>query len=104
MRNSIWILEGKEDETSAPMKDFEKFKELLDGHYDWPAVYTFKFIVPKKSAEALMAVFESDKNVSVRESSKGKYVSVTAQVIMASSEHVIAVYEAVAEIEGIIAL
>ncbi|MFW6324578.1 MAG: DUF493 family protein [Desulfovibrionales bacterium] len=86
------------------MNDYESLQKTLDKHYDWPAVYTFKLIVPKKSAEKLLSVFESDKGLSVRESRNGKYLSVTANVIMPSSESVIAVYEAVAEIEGIISL
>lgn len=86
------------------MKDFETFRKLLDEQYQWPAVYTFKFIVPKASAGQLLSVFASHKEVTVRESGKGSYVSVTARIIMPSSEGVVAVYEAVAEIEGIISL
>lgn len=86
------------------MKDFAKFRQLLDGHYQWPAVYTFKFIVPRASTEQLLCIFASNAEVSVRESSAGKYQSVTARMIMSSSDRVIAVYEAVAKIDGIIAL
>ncbi|MFP4316560.1 MAG: DUF493 family protein [Desulfovibrionales bacterium] len=86
------------------MKDYDSLQKRLDEHYDWPAVYTFKFIVPKASAEELLSVFESDKGVSVRESKTGKYLSLTAEVIMPSSESVIAVYKAVERIEGIISL
>ena len=86
------------------MKDFETFRKLLDEQYQWPAVYTFKFIVPKKSSKRLLSMFASNKQVRVRESGQGSYVSVTAQLIMPSSEGVVAVYEAVAEIEGIISL
>jgi uncharacterized protein len=86
------------------MKDYESFRKLLDEHYVWPAVYTFKFIVPKASAKELLSVFGSTTGVTVRESSKGNYLSLTAEVIMSSSVNVIAVYEAVEEIEGIISL
>ena len=86
------------------MKDFEQFRKLLDEQCQWPSVYTFKFIVPKAKAEELLAVFSSCPEVSVRESSQGKYLSVTANLIMSSSNAVVAVYEAVGEIEGIIAL
>ena len=88
---------------NVAVSDYETFRKRLDEHYRWPAVYTFKFIVPKASAAKLLAVFDPHA-VTVRESRKGNYVSVTAEVIMASSEHVVAVYEAVAEIEGIISL
>ncbi|PTN39067.1 DUF493 family protein [Desulfonatronum sp. SC1] len=86
------------------MKDFDQFRKLLDEQCQWPSVYTFKFIVPKARAEELLAVFRSCPEVSVRESSQGKYLSVTANMLMSSSDGVVAVYEAVAGIEGIIAL
>lgn len=87
-----------------PMRNFETFRKLLNEQYQWPTVYTFKFIVPKTSAGRLLSVFASNKQVTVRESGKGSYVSVTAQVSVPSSDGVVAVYEAVAEIEGIISL
>jgi uncharacterized protein len=86
------------------MENYETFRRRLDEHYTWPAVYTFKFIVPKTSAKELLSVFESNTDRSVRESGKGNYLSLTVRMIMPSSENVIAVYEAVAEIEGIISL
>lgn len=86
------------------MKDFVKFRKLLDEQYQWPAVYLFKFIVPRAGADRLLAMFAGCKDVSVRESGKGTYCSITARMIMPSSERVIAVYEAVADIEGIISL
>ena len=86
------------------MKDFDNLQKLLDDQYCWPAVYPFKFIVPRASAEKLLALFPSREGVSVRESGKGKYISVSVNVIMTSSASVVAVYEAVADIEGIISL
>ncbi len=86
------------------MQDFESLRQRLDEHYDWPAVYTFKFIVPRASSKELLSLFESDTGVSVRKSRGGKYLSLTATVLMPGSESVIAVYEAATEIEGIISL
>ena len=86
------------------MKNFNNFQKLLDEQYSWPAVYSFKFIVPRASSEKLLAVVGSPEGVSVRESGKGSYISVTANVMMSSSAGVIAIYEAVADIEGIISL
>ena len=86
------------------MQDFESLRQRLDEHYDWPAVYTFKFIVPRASSKDLLSLFESDTGMSVRESRGGKYLSLTATVLMPGSESVIAVYEAATEIEGIISL
>lgn len=86
------------------MKDFEKFRKLLDEQYSWPAAYTFKFIVPRQDADRLLSVFASCPDVKIRESKQGKYISVTAAMIMPSSGHVVAVYEAVAGIKGLVAL
>ena len=33
--------------------DPDQFRRLLDEHYDWPAPYTFKFIVPAKRLDEL---------------------------------------------------
>lgn len=86
------------------MKDFEQFRKLLDEQCQWPSVYTFKFIVPKAQKEELLAIFSSCPDVTLRESSQGKYLSVTANMVMCSSDGIVAVYEAVAGIKGIIAL
>lgn len=80
------------------------FQALLDQQHQWPCVYTFKFIVPRDSANQLLTVFASSPGLSVRESKKGSYLSITAELIMPSSESVMAVYEAVAEIKGIVCL
>ena len=86
------------------MKDFKRFQMLLDEQCHWPSVYTFKFIAPRDSASELLTMFAADAEVSVRESRSGAYLSVTVEMIMSSSAGVVAVYEAVAGIKGIIAL
>ena len=79
------------------------FKEKLDGHYAWPSLYTFKFIVPKGKEEAVRELFPMHKP-SERSSKNGNYISFTIQMMMPSTEAVIAVYESASSIEGIIAL
>lgn len=86
------------------MKDFKRFQALLDEQCQWPSVYTFKFIAPRDSAAKLLTMFAAGAEVSVRESRSGAYLSVTVEKIMSSSAGVIAVYEAVAGIEGLISL
>jgi putative lipoic acid-binding regulatory protein len=82
---------------------WDRFKELLDDQNDWPTQYTFKFIAPAKRTDDLKDVF-GDHPIRVRESSKGNYKSVTAQIRMSSSEEVIAIYEEASHIEGVISL
>jgi putative lipoic acid-binding regulatory protein len=79
------------------------FKEKLDSHYAWPSLYTFKFIVPKGKEEAVRELFPMH-NPSERASKNGNYISFTIQMMMPSTEAVIAIYQSASSIEGIIAL
>jgi hypothetical protein len=79
------------------------FKEKLDGHYAWPSLYTFKFIVPKGKEGAVRKLFPMH-NPSERNSKNGNYISFTIQMMMPSTEAVLSIYESASSIEGIIAL
>ena len=80
------------------------FKERLDGYYDWPCAYTFKFIAPRERLEEVVALFDAEVAVSTRDSKRGNYVSVTAEVVMRDSEEVVAVYRRAGEIDGVMPL
>ncbi|UII33468.1 DUF493 domain-containing protein [Fulvivirga ulvae] len=79
------------------------FKEKLDKEYDWPSLYTFKFIVPKGKADEVRNLF-SNHNTKEKSSSNGNYISVTAEVMVQSSDKVIEYYLEANKVEGIIAL
>ncbi|MEJ2004341.1 MAG: DUF493 family protein [Cyclobacteriaceae bacterium] len=81
----------------------ESFRRQLENEYEWPALYTFKFIVPKERIDDVRALFVKH-DTSERESSKGAYISLTSRVMAESSEHIIDIYIRANEIEGIIAL
>ena len=80
-----------------------EFKKKLEDIHSFPSLYMFKFIVTEDKKEEVKKLFPLNE-VSYKPSSKGKYISVTAQVMMQSSDHVIEVYKKAQEIEGIIAL
>lgn len=80
------------------------FKERLDGYYDWPSPYLFKFIAPRERLDDVLALFGDEAEVSTRESERGNYVSVTAEIEMEGSDAVIAVYQEAGEIEGVMPL
>ncbi|MDQ2656774.1 MAG: DUF493 domain-containing protein [Bacteroidota bacterium] len=81
----------------------KSFREKLDQHYAWPSLYIFKFIVPTGQEGAVKKLFP--KHVpSEKHSTKGRYTSITVQMMMPSSEAVVSVYQQAAAIEGIIAL
>lgn len=82
---------------------WDRFQDLLEDQIDFPSEYLFKFIVPSSNLDALRHVF-GHHPVKVRESRKGNYVSVTARMEMHSSDEVIAVYNAAAEVEDVISL
>lgn len=78
-------------------------REKLDQHYAWPALYIFKFIVPKGKEEAVKQVFPKHE-VKEKVSKNGNYTSLTIQIMAPSSEAVIEVYQKTSTIEGLIAL
>lgn len=79
------------------------FREKLEGHYAWPALYTFKFIVPTGKEEEVKNLFLNH-TTSEKLSKNGKYTSITINMMMPSSDAVIDVYQAASVIEGILAL
>lgn len=83
---------------------YESFKEKLDDSYRWPSLYTFKFVVPAKSREALLKVIPSNSEVSERSSRTGKYSSITIRKVMSDSDAVIAAYKNASTVQGVISL
>ena len=75
----------------------------LDEFYTWPASYTFKFIAPVGKLNELMELFK-ERPFTTRLSRTAKYVSITAEWELGSSEEVISFYRAAKEIEEVIAL
>lgn len=84
-----------------------RLKGQLEGDTTWPAPYLYKFIVPasnEKIAE-IRSIFDLlDASISVRDSSKGTYTSVSIKVNMQSPEAVIEKYLQVSKIDGVISL
>ena len=81
----------------------KSFKEKLDNEYQWPSLYSFKFIVPKGQEEEMKVIFYQHE-VKEKSSSKGNYISVTANVMAKSSDIIIDYYIKASKIEGVIAL
>ena len=84
-------------------KSVESFKSSLEANYQWPAVFPFKFIVPKERSEQLIKLL-GDASLSPRHSSGGRFIAYTMEKEVASSDEVIALYNQVSEIPGIITL
>lgn len=88
----------------SKIDDLDKFRELLDGEYSWPAKYTFKFIVPSDEETKVTKLFGEAAQVTLKPSSGGKYTSVTAQDAMDNADEIIEIYQKASKIEGIISL
>lgn len=85
--------------------DFTKFKALLDDQMSWPDYYSFKFVVKTLNKSGLLDILtDSDHKLSERASKNGNYTSITCKKLVKSSDDVVAVYQKVSKIEGIISL
>jgi len=81
----------------------QSFKEKLEAQNAFPTLYMFKFIVPSGSETEVAALLPNNK-MSLKTSSKGKYVSATIKAMMPNSDAILDVYEKASKIEGVIAL
>ena len=84
-------------------QDWARFRQLLDEQNAWPAEYLFKFIVPSDRVEDVRRLF-GQIPISIRESKRGRYMSVSATMLVHSSDEIEAVYRKAGEIPGLIAL
>lgn len=85
------------------LEAINSFKEKLDNEYDWPSLYTFKFIVPVDKKEDIKRIFVKHE-FTEKQSSKGNYVSITSKVMASSSDIIVNFYLEANKIEGVIAL
>ncbi|MGY6742601.1 MAG: DUF493 domain-containing protein [Cecembia sp.] len=83
--------------------DREAFKEKLEAQTSFPTLYMFKFIVLNGKEEQVASLLPNNK-MTLKESSKGKYVSATIKAMMPNSEAILEVYERASKIEGVISL
>ncbi|HBI00328.1 MAG TPA: DUF493 family protein [Flavobacterium sp.] len=86
---------------------YERLKEELRTTSNWPSIYLYKFIVPTDTSK-IIAVEEAFNNmgavINTVQSKTGKFTSVSINVSMESPEHVVAKYQEVSTVEGIISL
>lgn len=84
---------------------YEKLRVQLELQ-EWPNVFMFKFIVPNTSEKIAQAsaLFDDSAELTLRPSSKGTYMSVSAKELMMSVDSIIEKYQRASEIEGLVAL
>jgi putative lipoic acid-binding regulatory protein len=78
----------------------------LSKDLSWPAVYMFKFIIPADNHKIALvqSKFSDEAIISQKESSNGKYISITVREVMLSPESIIEKYHEMETIEGLMAL
>lgn len=80
-----------------------KLQKLIDKHHEWPVDYCFKFIVPAEQIETMNQLIPNVE-FSTRFSEKGKYGSLSFTMTCETAEDVMAVYERVQNVPGLMAL
>ena len=81
----------------------EAFKEKLEAQTTFPTLYMFKFIIPNGREDEISKLLPNNK-MTLKKSSRGKYVSATIQAMMPNSEAILEIYEKAATIDGLISL
>ena len=79
------------------------FKEKLDREHNWPAIYMFKFVVPKSNAAEVRDLF-SDEPLKEKKSKAGNYIAFTFKKMINSSDEVVHIYIKAKKVKGLISL
>lgn len=92
-------------ENQRPMEktSIDSFREKLDNEYNWPSLYTFKFIIPKGKKDEIAKLFPQH-DIVEKPSSNGNYISLTIKVMAQSSKTIIEYYVKASHVKGVIAL
>jgi len=81
----------------------QKFLDLLNSQYSWPAIYPFKFVVKTTEVQLLCALFPG-LTPAAKLSGSGNYTSLTFEIEVPSGEAVLAYYRRVQSVPGVISL
>ena len=86
-----------------PIRDPQRFLDLLRDQHTWPGTYMFKVIVESDRSDEAWEILRVGQ-LEVRSSQGGKYRSLTGQIFMQGPEEVLQIYEKLQKIEGAICL
>ncbi len=85
------------------MEFYDQLKERLNTHHTWPGSYLFKFVVPEMKREELLGLIPTGLRQE-RWSKNGRYVALSIKTHMPDADAVIAVYQRVTVVEGLVSL
>ncbi len=85
---------------------YDNLRNLLNEENNWPIIYMFKFIIPANnhSIALVQSKFSDEATITQKESSNGKYISITVKEVMLNAETIIEKYKEMEGIEGLMAL
>ncbi|MEL4307712.1 DUF493 family protein [Joostella sp. CR20] len=86
---------------------YVRLKDELDRTTTWPSLYLYKFIVPtsEEKINQIERIFDNQGAViKKKESSNGKYTSLSIELTLDSADAVIDKYKEVSVVEGVISL
>ena len=87
--------------------EYDDFEIVLENSHQWPAVYPFKFIFDSDSLhlhEILSAFEVYEHEVTSRNSTNNRYISLTIKAHMKSPKQVIQIYQKINKLNGVIVL
>ena len=84
----------------------EQLRKRLEEVHKWPSVFLFKFILPtdEEKIQKVKSLFDESAEITLRESSKGNYTSLSVKEMIMKSDDVFERYKGASKIEGVIAL
>jgi len=89
-----------------PNYNFDEFKQKLEKEHSFPCVYMFKFIIPAENKKMALveSLFNETADLHQKESSTGKYISLTSKQVVINADEVVEIYKKAMQIEGLMAL
>lgn len=87
-------------------EQYDNLRDLLNEENNWPIIYMFKFIVPANNHKIALvqSKFSDEATITQKESSNGKYISITVKEVMLNAESIIEKYKEMNGIEGLMTL
>ncbi|PRD49406.1 DUF493 domain-containing protein [Sphingobacterium haloxyli] len=105
--NDIHIQDLPDDEGNNAADFYDNFRAKLNSVEQFPSIYTFKFIIKAKNnaEKEVKQLFTHDSTkFSEKDSSGGKYKSITVETFVNNADDVIDYYKKVSKIESVIML
>ena len=87
-------------------EESQRFRQKLIETTSFPSVYMYKFIIESANRNIALVenLFDSETEISTKESGGGKYISITAKHVAMNVDEIIDIYERAAKIKGIMFL